>query len=63
MDLTVRHHIERLERRIQELGTEMMRTKDRARLNLLESEIRIANLALTHYRTALELESNLNKIS
>ncbi len=61
MELSVRHHIEKLERRIQELGTELMNTKDHSLLNDLESEIRAANLALQHYREALRLESTLQK--
>ena len=61
MDFSVRHHIETLERRIRELGTELMNTKDRTRLNDLEAEIRIANLALEHYREALRLESTLGR--
>jgi hypothetical protein len=61
MELTVRYHIERLERRIQELGIELMNSKDHARLNHLETEIRVANMALQHYREALRLESTLRK--
>ncbi len=61
MDFSVRYHIETLERRIRELGTELMNTKDRVRLNDLEAEIRIANLALEHYREALKLESTLGR--
>jgi hypothetical protein len=61
MELTVRHHIENLERRIQQLGAELMNTKEHARLNDLETEIRMANLALQHYREALRLESSLLK--
>jgi len=61
MELTVRHHIENLERRIQQLGTELMNAKEHARLNDLETEIRVANLALEHYREALRLESALRK--
>ena len=61
MDLTVRHHIENLEHRIQQLGAELMNSKDQAHLNDLETEIRLANLALQYYREALRLESNLRK--
>ena len=61
MELSVRYHIEKLERRIQELGTELMNTKEHAHLNDLETEIRVANLALQHYREALRLESRLRK--
>lgn len=61
MEMTVRYHIENLEHRIQQLGTELMNAKDHARLNDLETEIRVANLALEHYREALRLESTLRK--
>ena len=61
MELSVRHHIENLERRIQQLGAELMNSKDQAHLNNLETEIRLANLALQHYRAALRLESSLRK--
>ena len=59
--MTVRHHIETLERRIQQLGAELMNARDHARWNDLETEIRVANLALEHYREALRLESTLRK--
>ena len=62
MDMTVRRHIEVLECRIRDLWAEMMNTKDRGRLNTIEAEIRIANMALEHYRTALKLESDLGRI-
>lgn len=62
MDMTVGRHIEVLERRIRELGAEMMNTKDRGRLNTIEAEIRIANMALEHYRTALKLEADLSRV-
>jgi len=61
MELTVRYHIERLEHRIQELGAQLMNTKNHAQLNDLETEIRVANLALQHYREALRLESTMRK--
>ena len=61
MELSVRRHIETLERRIQELGTELMNSKNHAHVNDLETEIRLANLALQHYREALRLESTLRK--
>jgi predicted nucleic acid-binding Zn-ribbon protein len=61
MELSVRYHIENLERRIQELGTELMNAKDHSHVNDLETEIRVANMALQHYREALRLESRLRK--
>lgn len=61
MELSVRYHIETLERRIQELGAQLMNTKEHSHLNDLEAEIRAANMALQHYREALRLESTLRK--
>lgn len=61
MEFSVRHHIEKLERQVQELGTELMNAKDHGRLNHRETEIRVAHLALEHYREALRLESTLRK--
>lgn len=62
MDITLRSHIEQLERRIRELGAEMMNTKDRNRLNAIEAEIRMATLALDHYRAAMRFEADLGSI-
>ena len=61
MEFSVRHHIERLEGRIQELGAKLMNTKEHAELNEIETEIRVANLALQHYREAWRLECSLRK--
>jgi hypothetical protein len=61
MDIPVRQHIELLERRLRELGAQLMSTKERSNLNDLEAEIRVANMALDHYREALKLESELQK--
>ena len=61
MEFSVRHHIETLERRIRDLGTELMNTRDRIHLNKIETEIRMANLALEHYKEALKLESELHE--
>jgi hypothetical protein len=58
MDITVREHITRLESRIQRLNQEIMENRvSQQERNRLEAEIRAANLALTHYRAALDIES------
>ncbi len=60
MDETVREHLRKLEQRLQALSQQIMenrRTRDER--NKLEAEIRAVNLAITHYRTALELEEGL----
>ena len=60
MDLTVRQHINNLEERLRNLNLEFMDETDTIRRNRLESEIRAVELALSHFRTALELEKSLS---
>ena len=59
MDVTVREHLRKLEQRLQLLSQEIMENRTRDDRNKLEAEIRAVNLAITHYRTALELEEGL----
>ena len=59
MDVSVREHLQRLEQRLQALSQEIMENRTRDDRNKLEAEIRAVNLAITHYRTALELEEGL----
>lgn len=60
MDRPVKNHISLLEERIQELNRALMDdTRTLVERNRFESEIRAAELALTHYRAALELEKKL----
>ncbi len=59
MDVTVREHLRRLEQRLQVLSQEIMENRTRDDRNKLEAEIRAVNLAITHYRAALELEEGL----
>ena len=59
MDVTVREHLRKLEQRLQLLSQEIMENCTRDDRNKLEAEIRAVNLAITHYRTALELEEGL----
>ncbi len=61
MDLTVRQHIANLEERLRQLNLEFMDETDTVRRNRLESEIRAVELALSHFRTALELEKSLSQ--
>jgi hypothetical protein len=56
MDRTVRDHITGLERRIRELNAQLMEKGSLEERNRIESEIRVAELALAYYRKALELE-------
>jgi len=56
MNLTLRQHVSRLERRLKQLSHEVMKTRDRKIANRIDAEIRAANMALAHYSAALELE-------
>ena len=60
METTLRVHIRNLEERLQTLTEQLMANRvSREERNRLEAEIRAANLALAHYRTAIELEKSL----
>ncbi len=56
MDRTVRQHIEWLEARLHTLTNTLMATDRRESANAIETEIRAVNLALGHYRSAVEIE-------
>ena len=59
MDITVAEHIAALESRVDVLASKLMDEKERTKRNMIESELRAAQLALAHYRAALDLESTL----
>ncbi len=62
MDKPLRQHISELEDRVQQLSQEMMLSrKTRDERNRLESELRVAQQALTHYREAIKLEAQLHR--
>jgi hypothetical protein len=60
MQLPVGEHIRRLQHRLEALNEDIMRhgisLEER---NNIESEIRAVNLALEHYRVALEIEQSV----
>jgi hypothetical protein len=60
MDRTLGEHISHLELRLQELNAQIMENRrTQIERNRLESEIRAAQLALTYYRKAQELEQQV----
>ena len=60
MDRTLREHISHLEQKLQALNHQIMENRrTQAERNRIESEIRAAQLALTYYRKALELEQQV----
>lgn len=63
MERTLAQHITGLQGVIEKLTSDLMQTEDPERRNRIEADIRAANLALTHYRAALDLESRLEKVN
>ena len=61
MDITVAEHIAALKARMNGLADKLMDEKNRAKRNVIESEIRVAHTALAHYLAALDLESTLRR--
>ncbi len=60
MNRTLGEHIAELESRIRRLNEEAMEQHlSRVDLNRIEADIRATNLALTHFRTAIDLERQL----
>jgi uncharacterized protein with PhoU and TrkA domain len=60
MKTPVGEHIRKLEERLELLNMQVMENRALAQRNQIESEIRAVNLALSHYRAALELEKDLS---
>ena len=62
MEAPLKVHIRNLEQRLQTLTEQLMANRvSREERNRLEAEIRAANLALSYYRTAIELERSVLK--
>ena len=61
MDKTVGQHMQALEQKLNLLNAGIMDENDRAKRNQLESELRAVESALTHYRSALEVEERILK--
>jgi hypothetical protein len=60
MLIPVGEHIRKLEERLELLNMQIMENRRAlAERNQIESEIRAVNLALSHYRAALEVEKDL----
>ena len=62
MDQTVREHIRKLESRLHQLNADLMETDlDLGKRNEIEAEIRVTEMVLTHFRTAIQLEQQLSR--
>ena len=61
MEMPLGAHIRRIEKRLQVLSVQCMQNgRGLPERNRIEAEIRAANLALAHYKAALELEKQLS---
>ena len=61
MERPVKDHISHLEQRLDELNKQIMENRrTQIERNRIESEIRAAEMALTYYRKALELERQIS---
>ena len=62
MDRTVREHLAHLEQRLCNLNAQIMDNHCiQAEANRLQTEIRAAEMALSYYRKALELEKQISQ--
>jgi len=61
MDVSVRDHVAHLEARIKTLAAQLMDEKNLEKRNVMESEVRAAEMAVSHYRAALLLEIAFDK--
>ncbi len=62
MDLTLGQHIRRLPLRLEALSEEIMRPGiSLEQRNNIESDIRAINIALEHYRAALDIEQSISR--
>jgi hypothetical protein len=60
MEKPLKEHLEYLDKRLAELTAEQMGEQTtHGQVNQIEFEIRTVRLAITHYQTALELESKI----
>jgi hypothetical protein len=60
MERTLAQHIGTLEQKLNLISTQIMQENNTRRRNQLESELRAVESALTHYRSAFEVESRLS---
>jgi hypothetical protein len=60
METMLAEHIGTLEQKLKLISTQIMQENNTRRRNQLESELRAVESALTHYRSAFEIESRLS---
>lgn len=60
MNRTLAEHIEALEQKLNSVSAQIMQENDSQKRNQLESELRAVESALSHYRSAFEIENRLS---
>jgi predicted nucleic acid-binding Zn-ribbon protein len=63
MHRSVGEHIQNLEKKRDSLSGQIMAESDRTKLNQLETELRAVESALTHFRSAIEIQQRLSSTS
>ena len=59
MDLPVKAHIAAIQKDIEALSDQLMKTDDQLAANELDAQIRSLRLALAHYELALKIEAEV----
>lgn len=63
MHRSVAEHIQNLEKKRDLLSGQIMEERNRTKRNQLETELRAVESALTHFRSAIEIEQRLSSSS
>lgn len=63
MQRSVAEHIQNLEKKRDLLSGQIMEERNRTKRNQLETELRAVESALTHFRSAIEIEQRLSSSS
>jgi putative heme iron utilization protein len=63
MHRSVWEHIQNLENKRDSLSGQIMAESDRTKRNQLETELRAVESALTHFRSAIEIQQRLSSTS
>jgi hypothetical protein len=61
VDKPIKAHIEWLQKKLEILAASQMAAKNKEERKVLEMDIRAIKLALAHYKSAIELERNLQR--
>jgi hypothetical protein len=59
MQRTVKEHLDWIQQQIAELEAEIGKSTDQLAIHYLKADIRSLNLALNHYKLALQIEADI----